>query len=201
MGADHHARGRLLGGEAGAEREAAADALGGRHDVGLDPVMLIGEQLAGAGVAALDLVEDEHQIVLVGERAQALDEFRAGRADAALALDRLDQEAGGVRAHRRLGRVEIVELDDGEAGQQRREAVAQLGLVGGADRAQRAAVKGVGEGDQLVLLGPAVMMMVAARGLDRAFDRLDARIGEEDGVGEGEVDQPLREAPRPAGVP
>ena len=72
MGADHHARRRLLGGEAGAEREAAADALGHRHDVGLDAVMLVGEHLAGAAVAALDLVEDEHQIVLVGERAQAL---------------------------------------------------------------------------------------------------------------------------------
>ena len=30
VGADHHARRRLLGGEAGAEREAAADALGRR---------------------------------------------------------------------------------------------------------------------------------------------------------------------------
>ena len=101
---------------------------------------------------------------------------------------------------RRLGRVEIVELDDGEARQQRREAVAQLGLVGGADRRHRPAVEGVGEGDQDVLLGPAVMMVVAARGLDRAFDRLGARIGEEDGVGEGRVDQPLGKA-SPCGEP
>ena len=193
MGADHHAGRGLLGGEAGAHREAAADALGRGQDVGLDPVMLVGVHPAGPGVAALHLVEDQHQVVGVGEAAQALHELGAGRADAALALDRLDQEAGGVPAHRRLGGLEIVELDDLEAGQQRREAVAQLVLVGGADRAERAAVEGAGEGDQLVLVGPAVMVVVAARGLDRALDRLGAAVGEEDGVGEGEVDQPLRE--------
>ena len=35
--------------------------------------------------------------------------------------------------------------------------------------------------------------MVTARGLDRAFDRLGARIGEKHRVGKGQVDQPLRE--------
>ena len=41
-------------------------------------------------------------------------------ANAAFALDRLDQEAGGVRPDRRLGAFEIVELDILEARQQRR---------------------------------------------------------------------------------
>ena len=45
------------------------------------------------------------------------------RADAALALHRLDQEAGGILVDRRQRRLEIVELDDREARQQRREAV------------------------------------------------------------------------------
>ena len=71
VGADHHAGRRFLGGEAGAHREAAANALGGGEDVGLDAVMLVGVELAGAGDSALDLVEDQHQIVLVADPAQA----------------------------------------------------------------------------------------------------------------------------------
>ena len=94
---------------------------------------------------------------------------------------------------RRQRRVEIVELDDREARQQRREAVEHLGLVGRADRRHRPPVEGVREGDQLVLVGIALGVMIAARGLDRALDRLGARIGEEHRVGEGQVDQPLRQ--------
>jgi hypothetical protein len=104
-------------------------------------------------------------------------------------LDRLEQEAGGVLGHGGAGCVEIVERHYGEARQKRCEAVAQLGLVGRADRAQRAAVKGVGEGDEDVLLRPAVMMVIAPCRLDRPFDRLGARIGEEHRVGKGELGQ------------
>ena len=191
--ADRHAGRRLLGREAGAHREAAANALGRGHDVRRDPIMFVGEELAGAGIAALDLVEDKHQVVLVGELAQAAQEFLARRADAAFALDRLDQEPGRMLVHRGLRGLEIVELDDVEARQQRCEAVAQLLLVGRADRAERAAVEGAAERDQLMLFRAPVMMVVTPRGLDRAFHRLGAGIGEEDGVGEGQLGEPGRE--------
>jgi hypothetical protein len=189
---DHPRRG-FLGGEAGAHREAAADPLGRGEDVGLDAVMLVGVEPAGAGDPALHLVEHQHQVALVAEAPQALHEFGAGRADAAFALDRLDQEAGAVLVERRLGGGEVVELDDDEAGQQGREAVPELGLVGGADRRHRPAVEGVAEGDEDVLLRPPVVEMVAARRLDRALDRLGAGIGEEHRVGEAVLDQPLGE--------
>ncbi len=44
-----------------------------------------------------------------------------------------------------------------------------------------------------MLVGIALGMMIAARGLDRAFDGLRARIGKEDRIGKGKVDQPLRQ--------
>ena len=81
------------------------------HDVRLDAIMLVGVERAGARDAALDLVEHQHQVVLVASRAQARQELLRRRADAALALDRLDQEARGILVDRRQRRVEIVELD------------------------------------------------------------------------------------------
>ncbi len=193
VGADHHAPRRLLGGKAGAEREAAADALGRGDDIGDHAVLFIGEEGAAAAIAALDLVEGEDQVVLVAQRAQALHEFLRRDANAALALNRLDQEACGIRPDRRLGRFQIVELHVLEARQQRQEALVHLLLAGRADRRQGPAVEGLVEGDDLEPVGVAPILVIGARRLDRAFDRLGPRVGEEHRVGEGEVDQPLRQ--------
>ena len=65
-----HALAGFLGGEERADRKAAAERLGERHDVGRNAGPLIGEQLAGAAHAALHLVEDQQQAVLVAQRAQ-----------------------------------------------------------------------------------------------------------------------------------
>jgi hypothetical protein len=155
--------------------------------------LLVGIEGAGPGDPALHLVEHQHQVVVVTGLAEPGDELLARGADSALALNRLDQEAGGILVDRVQCGIEIVELDDLETGQKRGEAVAKLLLVGGADRRHRPPVEGVGEGDQVVLLRIALGMMVAPRGLDRAFDRFGAGIGEEHGVGEGQLDEPFGE--------
>ncbi len=193
VGSDHHPGRRFLAREAGAHREAAADPLGGGHDVGDDAVMLVGVELTGAGDAALNLVEHQHQIMLVAGGAKAGEEFVRAGADAALALNRLDQETGRVLVDRGQRRAEVVELDHLEPRKQRREAVDHLGLIGRADRRHRPAVERIRETDQIVLVRIALGVMIFARGLDRAFDRLDARIGEEHRVGEGQVGEPLGE--------
>ena len=54
-------------------------------------------------------------------------------------------------------------------------------------------MEGAVEGDDPRALGLAVDEVVAARGLDRALDRLRAGVAEEDLVGEGQARQPLGE--------
>jgi len=100
-----------------------------------------------------------------------LQEGLVGDADAAFALDRLDQEAGSLRADRRLGRFQIVELDITEAGQQGQKALVHLVLVRRADGAERTAVEGVVESDDLEPIGPG-RLVIGTRGLDRALHRL-----------------------------
>ena len=82
-------------GDAG-EREAAGDALGREHHVGDEPEVLAREVLAGAGHAALDLVGDEHDAVGRAPLLQRGEVAVGGDHEAALALDRLDDEAGQV---------------------------------------------------------------------------------------------------------
>ena len=80
VGAGDHADRGALGREAGADRKAAAQRLGDRHDVGRDPGPFIGEQPAGPPHAALHLVEDQQQAELVGDRAQARADIRPSAA-------------------------------------------------------------------------------------------------------------------------
>src|SRR5437016_136303 len=101
MGAGGHAQRRFFGRETSTHREAAADALGNRHDVGGDARPLVGEELAGAPDAALDLIEHQENAVLVAQFAQGSELVWRQRADAALALDRLDENAGRLITDRR----------------------------------------------------------------------------------------------------
>ncbi len=81
--------GRLFACEQHGERHAAADALAQRHDVGLDPGMLVVKQLSGAADAGLDLVEDQQQAMILRQRTQLLQELVGGRPHAGFALNRL----------------------------------------------------------------------------------------------------------------
>ncbi len=60
----------LVGGH-GADREyPAAQGLAHDDDVGIDILMLVGEQLAGAAKAGLDLVHGQQDVVLLGDEPQ-----------------------------------------------------------------------------------------------------------------------------------
>ena len=97
-----------------------------RDDVRLDAVVLVGEEVAGAAEPALHLVGDQQRLVLVQQFLRAAQESRRRDGDA-LALDRLDQEAGDVaaRAARARSAAQVAERDRG-VGQQRAEALAEL---------------------------------------------------------------------------
>ena len=82
-------------GDAG-ERHAAGQSLGGRDDVGDHALVVDGEPVAGATEAALDLVGDEDDAVGRGPLRQRRQESVGRHDEAALALDRLDEQSGDV---------------------------------------------------------------------------------------------------------
>ncbi len=96
-----HALRGAFGGKAGAQRETAANPFADRHDVGRDAGFFIGEQTSGASNAGLHFIEDQEQPARVAEFPQALEEAWRRTRDTHFALDRLNQNAGGLRPARR----------------------------------------------------------------------------------------------------
>ena len=88
--------GEALAGDEGADRQAAAERLGGSDGVGYDAGLLVGPERAGAAHAALDLVEDECGAVLVAGFARGAQQLFGEDVHAGLALDRLKQDGGGA---------------------------------------------------------------------------------------------------------
>ena len=82
-------------GDAGADRQPAAEPLGQGDHVGLDALGLVGEPGAGAADAGLHLVEDEQRAGGVAGRPGGGQVAGRRRDHAALAQDRLEEHHGG----------------------------------------------------------------------------------------------------------
>ena len=189
MGAGDHARRGALGGEAGADREAAAERLGDRHDIGRDVLPFVSEELAGPPHPALHLVVNEEQAELVGNLAQPFKVSGRRGTHAAFTLDRLDKDRRGLLADRRAHLVQIAEGDVIEAVHRRSETL-EIGLVArrGQGR-QGTAVERALAGDNAIALGMTRLGLVFAGDLNCQLAGFRPGIAEEHGVGKGVVDQ------------
>ena len=96
--------GGLFGAEHGAHGDAAGEGLGEGGDVGLDAVVLVGEPLAGAADAGLDLVGEQQGAGGVAEVARGLEELLGDGVDAAFALDGFEADGADVPLPRRTWR-------------------------------------------------------------------------------------------------
>src|SRR5439155_14720016 len=101
----------------------------------------------------------------------------AGRrqVDAALALDRLDEDGARLAVDQLGRRAEVAERGVAEARQQRFESLVILRLAGGAERAHRAAVEAVEHRDDLV----AARLAEQPRDLDHRLVGLGAAVSED----------------------
>ncbi len=113
--------------------------------------------------------------------------------DAALALNRLDDDRGHVGSHRRLHRVEIA-VRDVRHRAHLSEALAVLGRARHRERAHRAAVERVVEGDDALALLFALHVEVVTRELEERLVRLRARVAEERAIEPRALAQLDREA-------
>ena len=176
-----------------AERKSAAQSLGHCGDVGGYAAVFAREKAAHASDACLHLVENKQQAMLVTELAKPGEKALRKDAYAALALDRLEQHASGLRADQGFHSFQIRERRLIEAVDRRTEAFQIFGIAAGGDGRKRATVKRAFECNEAIAFRLAVGRVIFSRGLDRAFHRLGARIGEEHKIGEGRLRQSFGE--------
>ena len=173
--------GDLLLGHARTRRHAAGDALGEAHDIGLHAEHLIGERLARAEDARLDLVGDEQAAHAVHELGGGLHEFPCERVHARLALDGLEHDRADLLAVALEHGAQLLDVVGGaghEAARQRPELILQAVLHGGGHRLERAAVEAAAQADDRVA-AVADALGVEARELHGALVGLGAGVGEE----------------------
>jgi hypothetical protein len=181
-------------GQYGPHREAAGDALGRRDHIRLDARLLIGEQRAGAPHAALHFIERQQQAPFIAGGTQIAQESGGGDAYAALALYRLDHDAGGLRRDGVAHRVHVAERHMVEAVHRGAEAIEVFCVPGGREHGQRAAMESAVEADHPRAFRPPGGRHCAAHHLDHALIGFRARIAEEHAVGKGRRYQALCQA-------
>ena len=127
-----------------ADRDVAAgERLRDGDEIRLEPPVLEREHAPRPAEAGLHLVDGEERPVAAAELLRALEVAGRRQVDA-FPLDRLDEEDGDVLALQLLlERGEIAERDAAEAGQERLEAVGELGAAVRGERAEREAVEAV----------------------------------------------------------
>jgi len=199
MRADGKSLGGIGGGEADAERKAAANALGDGCDIRRNARVLEGEEAAGPPHAGLHFVADQQQAMLVAKRPQAAQECGRNNANPTLALNRFDHDRCGMRADSRLDRVEIGDRDLVKADRLGAETLQIFRLSAGCERRQSAPVESALEGQDMEPLGMAGDGVALARHLDRGLVGLRAGVREEYEIGEGRVGEPMRES-LPSGI-
>ena len=160
-----------------ADGHAARKPLGKSHDIGLHAEMLVSEHLARAPHAALNLIEDQECAVLVAKLAHALQVFCRRHMDAALALNRFEQDGARLRAHHLFQLFDIAVMHIVESRRQGTEAFVILRLPRRRQCRERASVKTVPRRDDLRLFR-IFRVRILVRDLDCTLVRFRARVGE-----------------------
>ena len=184
--------------EDGTERKAGRQRLGDENDVGLTRELLISEVAAGAAEAALNFVGDEERAVFGSKSAGSVPEILGDGIDAAFALNGLKEDGTDSIVEFRFEVVDIIEADEIDARDKRREGESVFFGGSGADGAVSAAMKGISEREDAVLpRGSAERVgfgtSAKAGELYGAVDSFGAAVGEEDAIHAGPGSEFARE--------
>src|SRR5690606_34873473 len=173
------------------EGNARANSFAERHDVWLNAVLLVGEHGARAAVTGLYFVDNQQQLVLVGQCTQTLHEFLRNRNHAAFTLDRFQHDGDSLVIDQCLYRLQIVEHRLGEARHLRSKQRIPARFAGSRHGGERTTMEAVLHGDDLER-AVAIQLTPFTSQLDGAFVGLSTTVGKENAVEAGSRGNALR---------
>src|SRR5208337_1669397 len=160
-----------------------------------DAFMHVGEQLAGAAEARLDLVGNQEHAILLADGRCFFQESGGRNHNAGFSLNGLDQERTGVWSNRAAQRSRVAVGNNLEPRRERAEAVAVLLVGREADNGYRASVEIVGARNDLGLIVRNALDLVPplAGGLDRGLHSFRSGVHGQRHIEAGKLMQLLEE--------
>ena len=134
--------------------KTARDPLGEGDDIGLHLRVLHGKPLTGTAHAGLHLIHDHEGAAPVAHLAYPFEETVRRDDDAGLALDGLDNNAGGIVINDFAESVHVPVIDKGLDHSERFKRLTDRRLVRHSKRTYGTPVEPVGKRDELLLTGP-----------------------------------------------
>ena len=177
MIAKRNRRGHLFTDERRADRHAAAEGFPDRDEIGPEAEGREVERIAGPPKTALHFIGDQERSGLGARFANRMGEGSRERPDAPFPLHRFRDDGRRRAGNRRQQRVRIVDRDEADVRQQRRERCAVVLVRGDRQRSECAAVKRFFERDDF--RSPfAARVPVASRELQARLHGLGAAVAE-----------------------
>ena len=161
-----------------ADRDSASKSLRKRHDIRFHSVCVAGEPGTRAAHSALDLIQDQENVLLITQLSHCLEELRVRGVDPALALHSLHEDRTGLVGHSSPDALKVIEIGKLYTAHERAERLLIVAVSGDGQRTYRTAVEGMVHGDDLMVIGAIPHVCIFPGSLDRTLYRLCTRIGE-----------------------
>src|SRR5580704_12858711 len=137
--------GHVIGGENCSQRQSRGQRLRNRHNIGRDPIVLIGEITAGAAETALDFIKKQKCSTAFGQLAREFQKLGTDGTNSSLTLNGFQADGAYAGVKLPLQIVAVVEFNEADSGQERREGIAIFGLAGCSQRPEGPSVKRIVE--------------------------------------------------------
>jgi hypothetical protein len=143
--------------------------------------------------SALNLIENERGLMLIGEGAAFAEKLGRTFQNSAFAENRLEHDGAGVGIDGSTKRVQVVARDEGHVFKERFEALAVFVLPGERHGTESSAVVGTLESNETRLSVAASFVAGKAGEFDRTLNGFGTAVGEKDAVEAGKLAEPLGE--------